>query len=172
MKLKIFLIFSLYLFSQDFFENHPGILLSGKYIKQDEAYAGLFGFNYEYRFEESYPVTGFGLNSTVEIGEQIEFNSGPALYYHPTQNMVLSIAPLYSFTRFPDAPSQSGLSPQEIQVKTGPQHNFVLRFMAYYNFPFQVVDVSPILGIDIVSENYEAFLGVNITLPIDFKIRI
>lgn len=170
MKIKIFILFSAFLFSQSFFENHPGILLSGKYSKQENSFSGLLGFNYEYRFEKSKPVTGFGLNSTVEIGDQIELNVGPALYFHPVFDLVLSVSPMYSLTQYPENDGTLDIIDQN--QKTGTQHNFILRFMAMYNFPIGVIDLSPTLGIDIVSENYEAFVGVNITLPIDFKIRI
>lgn len=170
MKIKIFILFSAFLFSQSFFENHPGILLSGKYSKQENSFSALLGLNYEYRFENSKPITGFGINSTVEIGNEIEFNVGPAFYYHPILDLVLTISPMYSITQYPE--NDGSLSIIDQKQKTGTQHNFLLRFMVMYNFPIGIIDLSPTLGIDIVSENYEAFVGVNITIPIDYKIKI
>lgn len=172
MKSKLLIIFlALFVqvgFSQDILQHNPGLFLGTKFVKQSEIIAPSFGLNYEFRLSNSKIETGIGLTSEFKFTEQIELQIGPAFYIHPINKLSLYISPSFFWTDYGELSNTENLSYIELNERTGSQRRFVLRFGAMYEFPYQMLNISPNLGVDLIGNNYEAFLGVNISAPLDF----
>jgi hypothetical protein len=156
------------LFGQEILPHNPGFFLGAKYLKMEEMGAPAFGLNYEYRFLDSDMNTGIGLNSELRFTEQVEIQFGPAFYIHPVKHLSLAVAPSLFYADFGNVSDDVNLSFFERNERTGEQFKFVLRFLATYDFPYNLLNISPSLGVDLIGNNYQAFFGVNISAPLDF----
>lgn len=172
MKSKLFIIFLVIiaqaLNSQDILHHNPGLFLGTKYAKQSSLIAPAFGINYEYKFDNSDLVTGIGMSSEIKFTEQVEMQIGPAFYIHPVDELGLYVSPSIFYTNYGNVANTENLSYIELNERTGSQTRFVLRFGAMYEFPYQLFNISPNIGVDLIGNNYEAFFGVNISAPINF----
>lgn len=155
-------------YGQQIFSHNPGIFLGSKFINSNQNFAPAFGLNYEYKLKDSDIQTGFGMVSEIKFTNQVEFIIGPALYIHPINPLSLFIAPSLFYANFGEIAESNNLSYIEINERTGQQFKFVLRFGASYEFPISILNLSPMIGVDLIGNNVEAYFGINVSAPLEF----
>ncbi len=109
------------------------------------------GLDYESRL---LPRLGIGLLGEVTFAEDEVFIVGVPILLHPTDKLVLGVAPGFEIT---DEISEAEHTQTEKETET----NFVLRLISSYEFELQPFTFAPVVSLDIVDGETSLVYGIS-----------